>query len=142
MHKVNPIVMPCDERPFLRPEGGCGYCTAKLAEIHDPKCVCRTRTVVVEYRVRIVERLPESWDARQIEFHHNDSSWCASNGLDLIAETQERIDANVEAAKRGESHSTDRYACPCGFVTAQYVREATEEDEAAWGVFAEEVANG
>jgi len=74
--------------------------------------VCRKRTVVIRYTIEVTTDVPESWTPEDIEFHRNESSWCANN-----------IVAELEAAY-----------CLCNRTTAQYLREATPEDEEGWNL--------
>jgi len=96
-------------RPAGRPDE-CFYCKQPVGEDHKADCVCRQRTVVVRFTVEAVIRLPGFWDEEQIRFRYNGSSWCASNLVEILAEPK----------------------CLCPFTTAEFVREATAEDEAAW----------
>jgi hypothetical protein len=59
----------------------------------------------------VVVEVPEFWDEDMIDFHRNESSWCASNIL-----------PDLEARP-----------CICKDTTFDFVREATEEDDAEWG---------
>lgn len=112
----------------IRPAGPpdrCFYCDQPRDEPHAAECVVRLRTVVVEVTLRVVRKVPESWTPDEIEFHLNESSWCANNILDDIeAMTKDRED--------GESR------CLCPHFQARYVSEATQEDERATGVRVED----
>ena len=55
--------------------------------------------MIVEYDVEV----PAHWDKRQIEFHRNDSSWCASNAIEEL----EALD--------GENH------CICQYTTFECI---------------------
>lgn len=122
------LVRADDERPVLRPEGGCGYCPAKLGEAHAPECVCRCRTVVMRFTVDLVRRVPEHWTPEQINFHANESSWCADNAIREMAESVDR------RKEKG-------LGCFCPTAQGAYVREATDEDERQFDVHAD-VTNG
>jgi hypothetical protein len=99
----------------------CCWCRSKLGEEHEVECVRRKATVVVRMLIEYVIEVPESWDDDQIEFHRNDSSWCAGNAASELEKLFEYME------KRGD--------CPCMRVKYDYVREATEDDEDACGVF-------
>ena len=103
-------------RPAGKPDR-CFYCGALLGEQHKHDCVIRDQTVVVKMVAELVIVRPESWSPSDIEFHLNDSSWCASN---IIHELGERYDNDER--------------CLCPFVEFTYVREATAEDEEAHGL--------
>lgn len=108
-------------RPAGKPDE-CFYCQRKLGEEHLSRCVLRSRTVVVRVTIEMVRQVPDDWTAEDIEFHINDSSWCADNIVDDLTRFTER----------GEG-------CLCRHLSAEYVREATAEDENTWGVRAADV---
>lgn len=102
----------------IRPAGKndeCFYCHAKIGEQHKDGCVIRERTVNVDFTVRVVMSVPESWDEDQINWHYNKGTWCASNLLAALANRED----------------SDR--CLCGITEAKYIGEATEEDEERFG---------
>lgn len=108
----------------IRPAGSpdhCFYCNAARGEIHALGCTIRSKTVVMEMKVEIVMVVPEIWDEQTCNFHKNESSWCATNILDIL---------QVMDEKQG---------CLCGATEFKYLREATEEDEQRQGVFISEV---
>lgn len=114
-------VLPNDEG--IRPAGppdACLYCRRRVGEEHGAECVIRDRTVMVAVTLELVIRVPESWDAEQVEFHRNDSSWCEANWADELAAAFDHLDATG--------------SCPCGDIRTRYLREATAEDEEHWGV--------
>lgn len=95
-----------------RQDGTCFYCQAALGSQHRADCVIRTKTVVVEVTFRYICKMPESWSSDTIEFHMNDSSSCANNLANDIAEL-----------------AKDEGRCLCGHTTGKFIREATAEDE-------------
>ncbi len=108
-------VKPEDVRP-ARPDGTCFYCRTPLGEEHAKGCVIRDRTIVVDVTFRLVRKVPEDWDEHDINFHMNDSSWCASNIL-------------------GEIESVDlEDRCLCDRFSGTYVGEASVEDEERYGI--------
>ena len=109
------IVRPQDERP-ARPDGTCFYCQVPIGELHKKDCVCRSKTCVVDFNIRMVVSVPEFWDAEQIDFHYNESSWCADSLLNLIEDRRKRA-----------------RMCLCNITSAEFIREATEEDEEEFG---------
>ena len=102
-------------RPLGNPDE-CFYCGEKVGGQHKDDCIMRSKTVVVNFSVDVVLDVPEHWDANRIDFRHNESSWCASNLIDLLKEQSE-----------------DRCLCP--FTKATYLRDASEEDEDSWGYY-------
>ena len=97
--------------------GECFYCRRKAGDLHAVTCVCRKQTVVIEYTVRVCVEVPAYWREHEVEFHRNDSSWCATN---LIAEL-------------AEAYDRDDGPCLCSNAEARFVRLATEEDEENMG---------
>lgn len=93
-------------RPAGEPDR-CFYCGMMIGFEHRSDCVMRDRTVVLKFSIELVVRVPENWNKDDIEFHRNESSWCASNII------RELGDGN---------------ACLCSS-KIEYVREATERDE-------------
>lgn len=70
-------------RPAGRPDA-CFYCGRKVGNYHAVECVilkrkCRVR-LTVEYEVEV----PQTWDATQVAFHRNGSSWCAGNAIEEL----------------------------------------------------------
>ena len=103
----------------VRPAGPpdeCIYCGAKVGTPHSIICVIRERSVVVRATIEYTVLVPEYWEASNIEFHRNESSWCVNNMLD-------ELDALPD--------------CLCGRVEFEYVREASPDDETRDGVFVE-----
>ena len=68
-----------------------------------------TRRVAVRYSYDIEIDVPYHWTGHDIEFHRNDSSWCADNA-------QGDIDKFVQ--------QQDGWICPCSCMTATYIGEA------------------
>jgi hypothetical protein len=89
----------------------CIWCNSKLGEEHEGKCVTRKKTIIVNFKIRMLMIEPESWDKEQIEFYYNDGRWCASNLIDYI-----------------EVHN-DKLGCLCQITEAEYIRDANAEDE-------------
>lgn len=88
----------------------CFYCNAGIGTLHKPDCVLRTRTVVLRYSYEVVVAIPDWWDTDMMEYHRNYSTWCADNSIDAF-----------DARKENE--------CWCDDFKAEYVREATSDDE-------------
>jgi hypothetical protein len=111
-HRVTPENGP---RPAGQPDE-CFYCHEAVGDDHKPTCVLRDRTVVMRYVFEVVIVVPEHWTKEDIEFHRNESTWCADNAV------------HVDLQRLAEGH------CLCPNHTAEYVREATTEDEEGWQI--------
>lgn len=67
-------------RPALS-EQVCFYCRQPIGSTHAENCVLVVKTVTVKMEVEYEVEVPAHWDAKDVEFHRNDSSWCMSNAL-------------------------------------------------------------
>ena len=104
----------------IRPAGPpdrCFYCDAQMGQEHVEGCVIRERTVVVRFHVDLVMGVPETWDGERIRSFHNSGTWCANNLAREMADAISRMDKSD--------------GCLCPAVTVEFLREATEEDELA-----------
>lgn len=108
------------------PQDRCFYCHQPKGAVHLDECVIRTRTVVVRFTVELVIDEPESFTEKDINFQFNESSWCADNLADMLADNVKRT---------GDAD----FGCLCEVVSAAYVREATAEDEQAQQLFADKL---
>lgn len=111
-----PVTPESGPAPAGKPDE-CFYCRVKVGGEHAPDCVLRRRTVVCRVSVDLVRVVPEDWDGEMIEFQMNDSSSCADNLLQEVADLHARLDADGR--------------CSCHLVEGRYLREADEDDEAA-----------
>ena len=89
-------------------DGQCFYCGQSIGQEHKKNCVlvkrkCKVR-VTIEYEVWA----PAHWEKDDIEFHRNESSWCASN---LMRELDE-LD--------------DKDGCLCPAATFEFVEHTSE----------------
>jgi len=95
-------------RPASKEEK-CFYCQQPLGAKHNDGCVLIQKKVkvraVIEYEIDV----PSEWDASMIEFHRNESSWCAGN---MIDELQELNDKENE--------------CICGLVKYEHIEDVGE----------------
>jgi hypothetical protein len=125
-------VVASDVRP-ARPNGTCFYCEVALGDQHDPGCVIRTRTVVVEHLIRVVREVPEHWSQKDVEFHFGDSSWCAGNLVDDLDGLPDENDVGAGPHQR---------TCLCdNLVRTDLIGEATEEDEQLYAVVGRRAAS-
>lgn len=78
----------------IRPAGppdACFYCLQPVGGLHAAGCVTLQRRVRVRYVIEMEIDVPYCWDAAMIEFHRNDSSWCANNVREDLDEHVERL---------------------------------------------------
>ena len=89
-----PTVAPDDHgiRPGGKPDR-CFYCHQKVGQFHGRDCVIVGRRVRVKFTVTLDLWEPHAWDAEQIDFRYNESSWCANNLNGYIEEAAEDDDA-------------------------------------------------
>ena len=76
------IVLPDDDG--IRPAGKqdrCFYCGREVGEYHVENCVMICRNVKVRYSFEIDIEVPAFWGKKDIEFHRNESRWCADNAI-------------------------------------------------------------
>lgn len=103
----------CTKEMGPRPAGlptECFYCHVPLGAEHTPKCVIRSRTVVIRQTIEYTIVVPEHWTRANIVFQYNESSWCASNAL---------VDLDL-------LFNTEGNPCMCNASEIAYVREADE----------------
>lgn len=104
-----PIVIAADSRP-AGVAGECFYCRQLVGSPHSETCVLWTRKVLVRFEITMPVDTPHSWTEEDINFHFQDSSWCASNVVEMLQELE---------------NSTDN-GCLCPYVTAEYVGEVED----------------
>lgn len=76
----------------------CFYCHQGIGDKHLTTCVLVKRRVTVRTIIEHVIEVPAHWDAEMVEFHRNESSWCADNfigELQELAQSQGCICANT-----------------------------------------------
>lgn len=86
----------------------CFYCHQPIGEQHAADCGLVQKRVKVRMTVYYNVEVPAHWDADMIEFHRNDSSWCASNALE-----------ELEALG-------DKLGCICSNTTFKYIATVSE----------------
>ena len=112
LHPETHVVRRGDSRP-CGPAGHCTYCHEPIGQKHKPDCVCRQKTVVVEWTFRVTVTAPEHATPEDVEAYYNDSSYCASNAVDQLMELSE------------SRHN----GCVCNEFEAKFIRDATPHDE-------------
>ncbi len=119
----------------IRPAGradACFYCGQKVGQPHGPKCVCVTKIVLVNVTLTGIAvfdlqiTTPHIWNKSTLEFHRNDSSWCAGNVDCDIMEHRELTNdpsalADVMAKIEAWKSENDNY-CLCGIYTCEFLR--------------------
>lgn len=110
MSEKMPLVLENDDgiRPAGEPDE-CFYCHQKIGEPHLESCVCVTKRVIGIAAICVDVSVPYSWDKKDIEFHRNESSYCAGNLLSDIDTAHEAL---------GEEN------CPCSSVYFEYLRDS------------------
>ena len=68
----------------------CFYCFEKIGSFHKDDCVLVSKNVIINFSINLEVRVPAWWTDEQIEFHRNQSSSCASNVMDELAEVEKR----------------------------------------------------
>lgn len=117
-------VRPEDERPARR-DGTCFYCSQPIGGRHNPDCVIVSKTIVVKATIDLVVSVPRNWTPEHIDFHYNESSWCADNLFVAIGKWASERDEDDEVTLVGEMPGC---ACGCHATDVAFVREATDED--------------
>lgn len=118
----------------------CRFCGAEVGREHQEGCAMRRRTVVVRHTLDLVVAVPEDASPDEVEAQYKNR--CGSNVLSLLDLLQARRlergfmkDGAIEAVRRFTMHNQTRMEaegiCFCGYVTAAFLREATEADEDA-----------
>jgi hypothetical protein len=120
VHVVRRSSWPVTQDDLSERPNGCRQCGASLGAEHVVDCARRKRTVVVRMQIEYVIEVPEHWTEDHIEFHRNESTWCAGNA-------QSELDALFEYTEKQED-------CVCLLTKCEFVREATEDDEDKCGV--------
>jgi len=100
-------------RPAGKPDE-CFYCRQPVGSPHKDDCVCFCKIVMVKVEMTLPRVVPAHWDQHDIEFHLNDSSWCANNITNDI--------------KRMEAADEENCRCLCHNFSGEFLREATAED--------------
>ena len=67
----------------------CFYCHQAIGENHLSECPTVLKKVIVKATIEYTIDVPAYWDADMIEFHRNESSWCADNLIDELKKTPE-----------------------------------------------------
>lgn len=86
-----PIVLENDFgiRPAGEPDT-CFYCNQKVGQEHLRDCVTIKKKIKVRYCFEIEIDVPHFWESDNVEFHLNESSWCADNAVGELVEYQEK----------------------------------------------------
>ena len=90
----------------------CLYCRQPVPN-HAPDCIVPDRTVVVELKIRMVVRMPRSFDVDSINFAMNGSSACSQRYIDQLYR---------------EGNQKENICTVCHRMDMEYLREATQKD--------------
>ncbi len=101
-------VTPAACRPVQTVKDRCFYCKQMIGSAHKAECVLVKKKVVVRLIMEYEVSVPADWAPDQIEFHRNESSWCADNLVDELAALAESQDGN---------------GCLCGCAKFAFVRD-------------------
>jgi hypothetical protein len=93
-------------------ETHCLYCK-QPAVAHAPTCHVPQRTVVVEFKTKMVINMPQTWDEGMVNFSMNGSSACMSRYVEQLHE---------------ETNQEENICHICFRSEMKYLREATAED--------------
>jgi len=105
-----PIVALNDDG--IRPAGRddqCFYCHQMVGQPHGRECVIVEKLVKLRYIFEVELKVPHHWTQEDIEFHRNESNWCASNAID-----------DIQTLSGGED------GCPCRMFTCEFVAVVDE----------------
>jgi len=105
-------VTPAACRPAQLIKDRCFYCRQLIGGKHKADCVLVRRKVTVRLIMEYDVVVPAHWTPDNVEFHRNESSWCADNLVDELA-------ALVDNGPAGEG-------CLCGRAKFAFVRDAGE----------------
>lgn len=101
-----PLVAVNDDgiRPAGKPDA-CFYCQQKVGHPHARDCVVVSKKVRLRYTIDVEVSVPHFWTKNEIEFHRNQSSWCAGNIITEIVEYEERVEESGDCMC-GKVHCT------------------------------------
>lgn len=86
----------------------CFYCKQEIGVPHNSDCVLIKKRVKLRTVIEYEDEVPADWGDDMINFHRNESSWCANNLLSHL----ERV------AEKG--------GCLCGMQTTTYIETTSE----------------
>ena len=69
----------------------CFYCHKRLGSFHEDNCVLISKKVKIRMTIEYEVSVPNHWKKNDVEFHRNESSWCADN---VIEELDNLVDEN------------------------------------------------
>lgn len=97
--------------------GRCRFCPAVIGERHSAQCLIPQRPVRIRMIVEYTVLAPVVWGAEEINFHRNDSSWCADNAIRELM----------------EAFGPDRGVCMCGSARFEFVQNDVSSNEEGIG---------
>lgn len=107
-----PLVTEHDTAPAGRPDE-CFWCQQRIGNPHAQDCSRVVKTVQLKYTYLVEVTVPHHWTEKDVEFHRNESSWCADNSLD-------ELEAHMSANE-----------CLCPRFSCNYIADVDETPRAA-----------
>lgn len=86
----------------------CFYCRKSIGDYHDDDCVFIIKKVKIRMTVEYHVEVPAHWHKESVEFHRNDSSWCANNAI-----------SELEELTKGDN-------CICAATSFEYLQDSSE----------------
>ena len=68
----------------------CFYCQQAIGDPHKADCVLINKRVKLRTIIEYEDEVPADWNKDSIEFHRNESSWCADNLLTHLEKVAEK----------------------------------------------------
>lgn len=100
-----------------RPAGSqdrCFYCHEMIGSKHKTDCVLRKKVVMLQVQVTIPVVVPSCWGEDEVDFHRNESTWCASS---IVREFVSYSEA-----------TQDNAPCLCNSFEARCLGDASPDD--------------
>lgn len=69
-------------------ERRCFYCGRDIGEEHAADCALVHRRAIVRAVIEYEVEIPAHWDAQNVEFHRNGSSWCQGNMIQELEQLE------------------------------------------------------
>ena len=63
----------------------CYYCHKRLGSFHEDHCVLINKKVKIRMTIEYEVSVPNHWKKNDVEFHRNESSWCAGNAIEELS---------------------------------------------------------
>lgn len=73
------------------------------------------KKVLLKATITLEAEVPDDWNEEMINFHFNESSWCADNLINMLNNTIKKLD--------------DKEDCLCRYTEIEYLRDGEIGDE-------------